>query len=107
MTVADITGMSPGTRVGYLGSALNPQNVEIELSEDAVLRLRNGSGGLDEVRGDPSDPSKPDLGLLTETLDVGVPTITSMIEVLDGQEVDGRALETTEGSRHRQRPGPS
>ncbi|MGB3735911.1 MAG: NfeD family protein [Ilumatobacter sp.] len=96
LTVADITGMSPGTRVGYLGSALNPQNVEIELSEDAVLRLKNGSGGLDEVRGDPSDPSKPDLGLLTETLDVGVPTITSMIEVLDGQEVDGRVLETTE-----------
>ncbi len=96
LTVADITGMSPGTRVGYLGSALNPQNVEIDLSEDAVLRLKNESGGLAEVRGDPSDPSKPDLGLLTETQDIGVPTITSMIEVLDGQEVDGRVLETTE-----------
>lgn len=96
LTAADITGMSPGTRIGYLGSALRPQAGEVELSDDAVLRLMNGSGGLDEVRGDPSDPSKPDLGLLTETLDVGVPTITSMIEVLDGKEVDGRVLETTE-----------
>ncbi len=95
LTVADITGMSPGTRIGYLGSTLNPQT-EIELSEDAVLQLRNGSGGLTEVRGDPSDPSKPSLGLLTETQDIGVPTITSMIEVLDGQEVDGQVLETTE-----------
>lgn len=96
LTVADITGMSPGTRIGYLGSPLNPQAGEIELSEDAVLQLRNDSGGLDEVRGDPSDPSKPDLGLLTETLDIGVPTITSMIEVLDGKQVDGVTLETTE-----------
>jgi membrane-bound serine protease (ClpP class) len=96
LTVADITGMSPGTRIGYLGSPLNPQTVEIELSEDAVLQLKNGSAGLDEVRGDPTDPSKPSLGLLTETQDIGVPTITSMIEVLDGQEVDGSVLETTE-----------
>lgn len=94
LTVADITGMSPGTRIGYLGSVLNPQT-DIELSEDAVLQLKNGSGGLDEVRGDPTDPSKPALGLLTETQDIGVPTITSMIEVLDGQEVDGQVLETT------------
>lgn len=96
LTVADITGMSPGTRIGYLGSVLNPQSAEIELSDDAVLQLKNGSGGLDEIRGDPSDPAKPDLGLLTETQDIGVPTITSMIEVLDGQEVDGQVLETTE-----------
>ena len=96
LTVADITGMSPGTRIGYLGSPLNPENVEIELSEDAVLKLQNGSAGLAEVRGDPTDPSKPSLGLLTETRDIGVPTITSMIEVLDGQVVDGVALETTE-----------
>lgn len=96
LTVADITGMSPGTRIGYLGSPLRPQSGEVQLSEDALLRLKNGSGGLDEIRGDPSDPSKPDLGLLTETQDVGVPTITSMIEVLDGKEVDGRILETTE-----------
>lgn len=96
LTVADITGMSPGTRIGYLGSALRPQGGEVVLSGDVQLRLANGSGGLDEIRGDPSDPSKPDLGLLTETQDVGVPTITSMIEVLDGKEVDGRVLETTE-----------
>jgi len=96
LTVADITGMSPGTRIGYLGSVLNPQNTEIELSDDAVLTLQNGSGGLDDVRGDASDPSKPDLELLTETQDIGVPTITSMIEVLDGQVVDGVTLETTE-----------
>ena len=95
LTVADITGMSPGTRIGYLGSPLNPQTVDIELSEDAVLKLQNGSGGLDDVRGDPTDPSKPDLELLTETQDIGVPTITSMIEVLDGQQVDGVTLETT------------
>ncbi len=96
LAVADITGMSPGTRIGYFGPTLRPQSAEIELSEDALLQLRDGSAGLDEVRGDPSDPSKPDLGLLTETQDLGVPTIASMIELLDGQTVDGQTLETTE-----------
>lgn len=96
LTVADITGMAPGTRIGYLGSPLIPQNAGAALSDDALLTLKNGSGDLDDVRGDPSDPSKPDLELLTEIRDIGVPTITSMIEVLDGQEIDGVTLETTE-----------
>lgn len=96
LAVVDITGMAPGTRVGYFGPTLSPQNIDIELSPDALLTLRNGSGGLDEVRGDPSDPSKPNLELLTEIRDIGVPTITSMIEVLDGRTVDGITLETTE-----------
>lgn len=96
LAVADIAGMAPGTRIGYFGATLRPQNVDIELSPDAALTLRNGSGGLDEVRGDPSDPSKPDLELLTEIRDIGVPTIASMIEVLDGRTVDGVTLETTE-----------
>ena len=49
--------------------------------------LRNGSLGLNEARA---------LAVFTEIQDVGVPTITSMVEVLDGREVDGRTLETTE-----------
>jgi membrane-bound serine protease (ClpP class) len=36
------------------------------------------------------------LAVFTEIQDVGVPTITSMVEVLDGREIDGLTLETTE-----------
>ena len=56
LTVADITGMSPGTRIGYLGSTLSPQT-DIELSEDAVLRLRKRLG---RARRGPRRPERPD-----------------------------------------------
>ena len=83
LTVADITGMAPGARVGYVGQPIGDAGFE----GAAQSALRNGSVGLSEARA---------LAVFTEIQDVGVPTITSMVEVLDGREVDGRTLETTE-----------
>ena len=83
LTVADITGMAPGARVGYVGQPIGDAGFE----GAAQSALRNGSLGLSEARA---------LAVFTEIQDVGVPTITSMVEVLDGREVDGRTLETTE-----------
>jgi membrane-bound serine protease (ClpP class) len=84
LTVADITGMAPGARVGYAGVA---RGDAVTFSGAAGEAMRNGSLGLNEARA---------LGVFTEIQDVGVPTITSMIEVLDGRDVDGVTLETTE-----------
>ncbi len=93
--VADATGMSPGARVGYTGTLLSPGDVEIEFSGAAQDALRNGSLGLSEARA---------LSVFTEITDEGVPTIASMVQVLDGRTVivgvgttaSERTLETTE-----------
>ncbi len=76
--VADATGMSPGARVGYTGTLLSPGDVEIEFSGAAQDALRNGSLGLSEARA---------LSVFTEITDEGVPTIASMVQVLDGRTV--------------------
>ena len=91
LAVADITGMAPGARVGYTGVPLRPTGpdgpVDVGFSGAAQDALRNDSLGLAEARA---------LGVFTEINDEGVPTITSMVQVLDGREVDGVTLETTE-----------
>jgi len=87
LTVADITGMAPGARVGYVGQPLSTSSGQIGFEGAAQDALRNGSLGLNEARA---------LAVFTEIQDVGVPTITSMVEVLDGREIDGLTLETTE-----------
>ena len=87
LTVADITGMAPGARVGYVGRPLSTSSGQVGFEGAAQDALRNGSLGLTEARA---------FAVFTEIQDVGVPTITSMVEVLDGREVDGRTLETTE-----------
>jgi len=87
LTVADITGMAPSARVGYVGQPLSTTSGTVGFDGAAQDALRNGSVGLSEARA---------LAVFTEIQDVGVPTITSMVEVLDGREVDGRTLETTE-----------
>ena len=87
LTVADITGMAPGSRVGYVGPPLSTSSGPVGFEGAAQDALRNGSLGLNEARA---------LTVFTEIQDVGVPTITSMVEVLDGREVDGRTLETTD-----------
>ena len=85
LTVADVTGMAPGARVGHVGAPLGPDGTGFDrAAQDA---LRDGSVGLDRAR---------ELGVFTEIRDVGVPTIKNMVEVLDGREVDGRTLEVTE-----------
>jgi membrane-bound serine protease (ClpP class) len=87
LAVADITGMAPGTRIGYVGEALETTGGPVDFGRSAQERLRSASVGLGEARA---------LGVFTDITDEGVPTITSMIQVLDGREVDGRVLETTE-----------
>ena len=87
LTVADVSGMAPGARVGYVGQPLSTSSGQVGFDGAAQDALRNGSVGLSEARA---------LAVFTEIQDVGVPTITSMVEVLDGREIDGRTLETTE-----------
>ena len=87
LTVADITGMAPGARVGYVGRPLSTSSGQVGFEGAAQDALRNGSLGLTEARA---------FAVFTEIQDVGVPTLTSMVEVLDGREADGRTLETTE-----------
>ena len=82
LAVADITGMAPGARVGHIGVPLPG----VEFDGPAEDAMRNGSLGLSEARA---------LSVFTEINDEGVPTITSMVQVLDGREVDGVELETT------------
>jgi len=89
--VTDKTGIAPGARVGYTGTLLEPDDAEVEFSGAAQDALRNGSLGLSEARA---------LAVFTEISDEGVPTITSMVQVLDGRTVqtsEGEVvLETTE-----------
>ncbi|MEM1333561.1 MAG: NfeD family protein [Actinomycetota bacterium] len=89
--VAELTGMAPGTRVGFTGTPLGPDNASVDFSGAAQDALRNGSLGLAEARA---------LDVLTEITDEGVPTITSMVQVLDGRTVtvgdEEVTLETTE-----------
>lgn len=91
LTVVDASGMAPGARVGYAGVPLTPTGTSgpIEAGFDGAAEdaLRNGSIGLSEARA---------LQVFTEINDEGVPTITSMVQVLDGRELDGVVVETTE-----------
>ncbi|MEO1059627.1 MAG: hypothetical protein AAFY28_22210, partial [Actinomycetota bacterium] len=86
LAVADVTGMAPGARVGYFGVPLNPQSAEVEFGI-AEEQLRNGSAGLSEAR---------TLNVFKQRIDdEGIPTISSMLQALDGFEENGVVLETT------------
>ncbi len=87
LAVADVTGMAPGARIGHTGELLSPPGVDIDLG-DAATQLRTGSVGLSEAR---------ELGVLRQRVpDEGIPTITSMVNALDGYAEGGRVLQTTE-----------
>jgi membrane-bound serine protease (ClpP class) len=87
LAVADVTGMAPGARIGHTGELLNPSGLDIDLG-NAATRLRTGSVGLSEARA---------LGVLRQRVpDEGIPTITSMVNALDGYAEGGRVLQTTE-----------
>ena len=87
LAVADVTGMAPGARVGHTGELLSPPGVDVQFG-DAETRLRGGSVGLADAR---------DLGVLRQRVpDEGIPTLTSMVNALDGYVEDGRTLRTTE-----------
>ena len=87
LAVADVSGMAPGARVGHTGELLSPPGVEIDFG-DATTRLRTDSVGLSDAR---------DLGVLRQRVsDEGIPTLTSMVNALDGYAEGGRVLQTTE-----------
>lgn len=89
LAVADVTGMAPGSRVGHIGVPLRPNGEPIDFGE-ADGALRSGSLGLREARAlDVFHQNSPD---------VGIPTIVSMVNALDGFEQDGVVLETTQES---------
>ena len=87
LAVADVTGMAPGARVGHTGELLSPAGVEIDFG-DATTDLRTDSVGLSDAR---------ELGVLRQRVtDEGIPTLTSMVNALDGYAEGGRVVRTTE-----------
>ena len=91
LAVADVTGMAPGARVGYIGVPLDPpglpDGVEVDFGV-AGERLRNGSIGLSDARL---------LGVFKQRIDdEGIPTITNMVAAMDGYEENGVVVVTTE-----------
>jgi membrane-bound serine protease (ClpP class) len=91
LAVADVTGMAPGARVGYIGVPLDPPGLPDGVSVDfgvAEERLRNGSVGLSDAR---------TLDVFRQRVDdEGIPTITNMVAAMDGYEENGVVLVTTE-----------
>ena len=91
LAVADVTGMAPGSRVGYTGVPLDPDGLPEGVSIDfgvAEDRLRNGSVGLSDAR---------TLDVFKQRIDdEGVPTISNMLQAMDGYEENGVVLVTTE-----------
>jgi membrane-bound serine protease (ClpP class) len=91
LAVADVTGMAPGARIGYIGVPLTPSNAKSNGGVDfgvAEERLRNGSVGLSDAR---------TLDIFKQRIaDEGVPTVTSMLQALDGFSENGVELDTTE-----------
>lgn len=91
LAVADVTGMAPGARVGYVGVPLDPSGLPDGVSVDfgvAEERLRNGSVGLSDARS---------LDVFKQRIDdEGIPTITNMVAAMDGYEENGVVLVTTE-----------
>jgi membrane-bound serine protease (ClpP class) len=91
LAVADVTGMAPGARVGYVGVPLDPAGLPEGVTVDfgvAEERLRNGSVGLSDARS---------LDVFKQRIDdEGIPTITNMVAAMDGYEEDGVVLVTTE-----------
>jgi membrane-bound serine protease (ClpP class) len=91
LAVADVTGMSPGSRVGYTGVPLDPpglpEGVEVDFGI-AEERLRNGSVGLSDAR---------TLDVFKQRIDdEGIPTISNMLQAMDGYEENGVVLVTTQ-----------
>ena len=91
LAVADVTGMAPGARVGYIGVPLDPPGQPEGVSVDfgvAEERLRNDSVGLSDARL---------LDVFKQRIDdEGIPTITNMVAAMDGYEENGNVLVTTE-----------
>jgi len=87
LAVADVTGMAPGARAGHTGFPLSPRGADVDFGA-AESALRRDSLGLSDAR---------ELGVFQQRIsDEGIPTITSMVNALDGYEERGVTLRTTE-----------
>ena len=87
LAVADVTGMAPGARVGYIGVPLKIPSADIDFGI-AEETLRNGSVGLSDARA---------LNIFKQRIDdEGIPTVTSMLQAMNGYEESGTTLLTTE-----------
>jgi len=87
LSVADVTGMAPGARVGYLGVPISLQSGEVDFGV-AEETLRNDSVGLSEARA---------LDIFKQRIDdEGIPTVSSMLQAMNGYEENGTTLLTTE-----------
>jgi membrane-bound serine protease (ClpP class) len=87
LAVADVSGMAPGARVGHTGAPLRPNGEPVSFGE-ATTVLRSGSLGLSDSRR---------LDVFDQRItDEGIPTISSMVNALDGYEEGGVVLETSE-----------
>ena len=85
--VADVTGMVEGSRLGYTGEPLDPS---VDFGA-AGAQLEDGSMSYDEARA----AGVLKLGELEGALNDGVPTVRSMVVVMDGTQLeDGTILDT-------------
>jgi membrane-bound serine protease (ClpP class) len=85
MAVADVTAMVGGSRIGYIGEPFIVNGAPISFGA-ATEQLVDGSLSFNDAR---------DAGVLKlPTSDEGVPTLLNMINLLDGQVVDGVELDT-------------
>ena len=85
LTVADVTAMAPGARIGHSGELLSVGGSSVSFGS-ADAQLNNSSVGFSDAR---------KLGVLKNVgTDEGVPVVRNMLYALDGLTIDGQALDT-------------
>ena len=86
LTVADVSAMAPGSRIGFTGKLLSVDGRDVSFG-DADGTLRTSSLGFTEAR---------ERGALRYAKqDEGVPVVRNMLYALDGLTIDGKVLNTT------------
>ena len=86
LTVADVSAMAPGSRIGFTGKLLAVNGNEVSFG-DADATLRTSSLGFTEAR---------ERGALKYAKqDEGVPVVRNMLYALDGLTIEGKVLNTT------------
>ena len=85
LTVADVTAMAPGARIGFSGELLSVGSAPVSFGS-ADSTLTNSSVGFSDAR---------KLGVLKNVgTDEGVPVVRNMLYALDGLTIDGQILDT-------------
>ncbi len=90
LAVADVTGLAPGARIGKLGEPLLVDGQRVSLPGDAGAAVVVGSLGADQAR------EAGVLRLGSGVNDRPTATLGEFFDALDGVEVDGRVLDTTD-----------